>query len=55
MQVIALVRPQWRWVGRSRRFVAAALTVVSLLILLGAGDLVMAPAKCRSKRARWRC
>jgi len=45
MQVIALVRPQWRWVGRSRRFVAAALTAVSLLILLGAGDLVMATGK----------
>jgi hypothetical protein len=42
MQVIALVRPEWRWVGRSRRFVAAALTIVALLLLLGAGDLVMA-------------
>jgi hypothetical protein len=42
MQVVALVHPQWQWVGRSRRFVAAALTVVALLLLLGAGDLVMA-------------
>jgi hypothetical protein len=42
MQVIALVHPQWHWVGRSRRFVANVLTIGALLLLLGAGDLVMA-------------
>jgi hypothetical protein len=41
MQVVALVHPQWQWVGRHRRLIASALTVVAILLLLGAGDLVV--------------
>jgi hypothetical protein len=41
MQVVALVHPQWQWVGRYRRLIASALTVVAILLLLGAGDLVV--------------
>lgn len=42
LQVVVLVRPQWTWLGRSRRLITNLLSVGAILLLLGAGDLVVA-------------
>jgi hypothetical protein len=42
LQVIAIVRPQWRTVRRYRRIATNLLGIGAIMLLLGAGDLVMA-------------
>jgi hypothetical protein len=42
LQVTALVRPQWKWMRYSRRLITNLLTIGVIMLLLGAGDLVVA-------------
>ena len=45
LQVIAIVRPQWQGVRRYRRIASNLLGLGAVMLLLGAGDLVMATGK----------